>query len=549
MNPTRKYLEHYAQVNADTVTGVIVERMPDGTYLYEDVATGAKRYATANLRDEFTIGSRVRIDRVSASRGVIGSQDTILTRAPREQRGLSATTPAVDRQGVDRTVIMSVSPDPLVIYAGGDPGTQTFEGVGFDSQAATYVSSYEGGPSPELTDEDPPVTSDTSCVMNISAASDAARGDFDAIINGARAPKALRILNPLPFSPTYGFFVVADSTTNELVLVAYIAGSPPWSTIEHVIWKRSTPLGGTVLRIAQIANGEYLVFFAGGGARRVTISSAGAFTFSAIGNHPEPWSPYAQFAVNGGNIYYGTAANSYVEVNIVTGAVVRTLLAASSVPYRGSLYHGATDSFYTANSLDVGGDIKIHKIDRVTGSDTTARLSFSPASPDAVTSEGDSLFWVMSDYLTANKTKIRKILASTLGSTATSDDLTTAMRGNGHLWVANGRVRAPLRSIATGASGKRPLVSVVTGLTGGQEENAGSGFEGVGAVLVPADEGPWGSDPFVWRIMDVTSGTPAIVIRGKDARAGNSVEQIELQIPSTDLPPASAGLGLGWTAI
>lgn len=198
MNKTRAYLAHLTRETADTITGKILERMPDGTYKYEDIATGAVRFATANLRDEFAIDSRVRIDRVSASRGTIGSQDTITNRAPREQRGLSETTPAEDRVAVDRIVIMTVDPDPLEIREGGDPRAQTFTGTGFDSQLVTYVTSYEGGPDPDITDASAQVLSDTSAAVNISADTGSARGDFDAIINGARAKKALRILRPLP---------------------------------------------------------------------------------------------------------------------------------------------------------------------------------------------------------------------------------------------------------------------------------------------------------------------------------------------------------------
>lgn len=553
MNETRKYLEHHAQETADAITGEIIERTPDGTYRYRDIRTGAERFATANLGDDFSPGSRVRIDMVSASRGTIGSQDTILTRAPREQRGLSATTPAEERVGAGRTVILSVSPDPLIIHAGGDPGEQTFTGIGFESQPATYVSSYVGGPDPVVTDDSAPVVSDTSVAMSIAADVDSPRGDFDAIVNGARARKALRILRPPPFAPEWGLFVLVDSASNELVSVAFVAGAGPWTTVPHVIWSRSGYLGGTVLRLVQVDADIFVVFFVGGGARRVYFTpSTGVFTMDAAGTHPEPWSVYAQFAAPAGSwIYYGTADNRFLEVHQQTGAVNRTLLAASSLPYRGAHYHAGTASLFTANALNVGGSIKIQKIDSSTGMVTTANLVFEPSTPDVITSNGDDLLVYFRDGNSSGglDSNIRKLSASTLGSGATSSDLEPSSMPTGFAFYSESGVRIPIRTDVTGASAKRKLVSVQQPFAGGFSANEADGFEGCGAVLVPEPEGPWGY-PYLWRLMRVSSGTASIVIRGLAMLgSGGMSGAINIAIPSSDLAPGSADLGLGWTAL
>lgn len=225
MNPTKKYLQGRDRETADTVTGKLIERMPDGTYLYEAVDSGARRYATPRGTDEFAIGSRVRIDRVSASRGTIGSQDTIVSSAPREQRGLSGTTPVIDRVGVGRTAVISVDPDPLVIVAGGDPGAQVFTGIGFDSQPATYVTMYEGGPDPDVANDDDPVASDTEVTMSILADVTSPLGEFDAIVNGYRVSKALRILPPAEEPPLEPLLPRVFAMRYDGALVVYDPGT------------------------------------------------------------------------------------------------------------------------------------------------------------------------------------------------------------------------------------------------------------------------------------------------------------------------------------
>lgn len=193
VSETRDYFDHFSKRTADTATGEIMERLPGGTYLYRDIASGAVRYATPNRGDEFAIGSRVRIDRPSASRAVVGSQDVISSRAPREQRGLSGTTPAITRVGTDRVSIVAMDPDPLELVAGGDGGVQAFSGQGF-LEAVTYVDA--DGNEIALVEDDAPVVTDTEIVMSVSAAIDTPRGWFDAVTTGARSRRALRVRGP-----------------------------------------------------------------------------------------------------------------------------------------------------------------------------------------------------------------------------------------------------------------------------------------------------------------------------------------------------------------
>lgn len=195
VNETRKYLDHHARTTADNITATVETRNDDGTYMVRTIAGKALRRAgKSNPTDEFAIGSRVIIAEPANTRNVIGSQPVILSRAPREQRGLSATTPSESRTGVSRAVITTVDPDPLILIAGGDAGEQVITGFGF-TEAASYVD--REGAAVVLDNESAPIVTATKITMHVAAPSDAEPGEYAVATSGARARTGLVIQ---PFS-------------------------------------------------------------------------------------------------------------------------------------------------------------------------------------------------------------------------------------------------------------------------------------------------------------------------------------------------------------
>lgn len=193
MDPTAAYLDHFAQVTADVVLATITARNDGGTYNIRTVSGRAEMPAAKNVAsDEFAINSRVLVQMPGNSRTVLGAMPVILGRAPREQRGLSATTPDESSSTFGRSGVINFDPEPLILVRGGDSAEQTFIGYGFGSEPAEYLGHGEGVP-PLLTVDDSGVTS-TVVTMTISADEDSPLGLFDAVVSGVTVPNALKIV-------------------------------------------------------------------------------------------------------------------------------------------------------------------------------------------------------------------------------------------------------------------------------------------------------------------------------------------------------------------
>lgn len=194
MSETRDYLDSFARTTADVRIATVESRNDDGTYMLRYVDTQAlDRAAKANPIDEFSLGSRVIVQMPSGSRTVIGSNPVIVSRAPREQRGLSATTPTATRNVYERASITGVDPDPLILERGGAAAEQVIMGFGLTT-AATYEAST--GDDPALTNSSAPVVTPTKVTMNIGADSDSPLGEFNVKIGNTIAKRALRIVEP-----------------------------------------------------------------------------------------------------------------------------------------------------------------------------------------------------------------------------------------------------------------------------------------------------------------------------------------------------------------
>jgi hypothetical protein len=288
MNETKRYLAHLTVETADTITGEILERRSNGVYLYKEVRTGAYRFATPNTTEEYTVGSRVRIDRPSASRSVVGSQDVITGRVAKEQRGLSGTTPSTDREYFDRASITSVDPDPLILTAGGAAGVQTITGHGF-TEAASYFARGDS-PDPELTETEAADVSDTEVVMTISADAASPLGDFHVAINGAVASTALRILAARRV-PTLWYWRADGS---ELLSVNKTTGA--------IIGAWANPGGDSTYR-PLVSDGSYVYALTTTHLLRVRMSTgvADSYALTVTPNY------YDQAAAVSGKVYYAEA--------------------------------------------------------------------------------------------------------------------------------------------------------------------------------------------------------------------------------------------------
>lgn len=201
MSETLDYLDRFAKVTADVVLATVTAPPTDDEYYrVELIDSRGEMLASNNVGEWFAAGSRVLVHLPSASRSVVGATAVIVSRAPREQRGLSATTPAVSRDYFDQSSVTGINPDPLVLIAGGDPETHVIMGAGLD-EAAEYVGQGPTGVPPNLTNTAPPVVTPTKVTMTVAADEDSPLGNFDIVVSGVKLRGALRIEAPAPGEP------------------------------------------------------------------------------------------------------------------------------------------------------------------------------------------------------------------------------------------------------------------------------------------------------------------------------------------------------------
>lgn len=250
----RQYLAHYSQITADNVTATIESRNDDDTFMVREIGSRALvRASKANPSDEFKTGARVIITRPSASRSVLGTSAVILSRAPRDQKGLSETTPAESRAFTENSMIISIDPDPLVLVAGGDAAEQTIIGRGF-AAAATYSAPGDLA-DPIVTDAVAPSVTPTTIVMNISADADSPLGMFVAEIGTLKARNALKIIAAPPPPPSY--YVVTGEITVDPELY-------PDSTFKTVLWILDSLTLELVHQVEILEERSWSVFAIGG---------------------------------------------------------------------------------------------------------------------------------------------------------------------------------------------------------------------------------------------------------------------------------------------
>lgn len=252
MNPTAEYLDSFAKTTADVRIATIEVRNDDDTYDVRYIDTRSlDRAAKANPVDEFALGSRVLVQMPSNSRTVVGALPVILSRAPREQRGLSGTTPAESDDRYSKAIVTGVDPDPLILERGGDPGEQVILGVSL-SEAASYLS--RTGDDPVLVEEDAPVITGSKVTMSFAADADCPLGDFDIDINGVKVSKALRVVeNSRVIGPYLYVTTVVNAPSFTGIPTLRKVNVPDFGLLASFSGTvNGSPIGGTVAQLGEV---------------------------------------------------------------------------------------------------------------------------------------------------------------------------------------------------------------------------------------------------------------------------------------------------------
>jgi hypothetical protein len=331
MNETADYLDHFGKRTADVVTATIEARNDDDSYMCRTIGSRALlRAAKANPVDEFALGSRVLVSQPAATRNAIGAQPVILSRAPREQRGLSGSTPADTEDQIRRPSLRSVDPDPLVLIAGGADASQVFNGSGFTA-GATY-DGHGDTPAPTIVEMNAPSVTSTRVIEQIRAGGMSAVGSFDALVAGIRAPDALTVSR---FYPKGMIFYPG----------ARIYGI--WADYGTVL-RQSAILAHAADRTFGVDPDTLIAFYAIGGAAKTTPK------LLTLTDYPAPAFPhpneFGQVVYDGvDSLWYGSGHTLY-KVAIADGTATAIHTAADD--YEGVAYDSTNDTIF-ASSKDV----------------------------------------------------------------------------------------------------------------------------------------------------------------------------------------------------
>lgn len=342
MNETGRFLDGFARSRSDIVQAKIVSLNDDGSYMCRLFASDALvRASPSNPNERYTVNSLVQLAAPSASRTVIGTSYTVLQRAPRQQRGISATTPdAIETRKAARPVVLGVDPLPLEIEAGGDGDEQTITGF-----ALTEAATYEDG----IEEDAPPTVTDTEVTMRIAAPTGTPLGDYDLTISGITIKDAVRVV---------------ERDEAEHTAAVYIPGASIFkvSVDDGALLNTSAPLDEEAVQTFTIAPDTIIAFYDGGGAailnRDLDIIASVTGVSGGLLRFPPP-NEWAQIAYDGADSLWYGSGNVLCKVNATTGDAVAIHTAGSS--YEGVAVDGA-NVFACARDTKV-----VRKFDRASG--------------------------------------------------------------------------------------------------------------------------------------------------------------------------------------
>lgn len=185
MNDFADYFRSLTKRTTGFKLAKVVERYADGTYKVADIASEAeRRVSKTNPSEEYAVGSWVYVGSPTGGRSVIGASDVILSRAPADQKGLSASVPDHIDEEVSVAVVTRIVPDPVVLEAGGASQAAAIYGAGL--LAPTYSD-------PGITDASAPVVTPTRVDLELVAGGAVAPGRYALNVGSARVPGAIRV--------------------------------------------------------------------------------------------------------------------------------------------------------------------------------------------------------------------------------------------------------------------------------------------------------------------------------------------------------------------
>ena len=207
MNEFSEYFHNLGKRQTSVKLAKVIARNDDGTYTVADIATGSQRRCSkTNPAEEYALNSWVYIGSPTGGRTVIGASDVILSRAPADQKGLSASTPDTVTEGVAGVVISKIVPDPIVLTAGGAAVAASIYGAGF------LVGPSYGDPG--ITDNVAPVITPTRIDVSLIASAPVLGANYPLTVGNTKAPNAIQVIGVppvfVPLAPT-GFVAVNGS--------------------------------------------------------------------------------------------------------------------------------------------------------------------------------------------------------------------------------------------------------------------------------------------------------------------------------------------------
>lgn len=542
MNETADYLDHFSRSRADVIEATIESRNDDGTYMVRTIARQAiLRASKSNPADEFTVGERVLVQLPSASGNSIGAGAVIVSRAPRDQRGLSGTTPAEEVGSFDAAIVISVDPDPLILVADGEEGQQIITGSGLTA-AAAYVASGTGS-APTIFETEGADIADTEVTMTVRADVASATGTFDLTINGVRVRNALKVLPPGPVSVEFGVFVLAGGGTNQTLVTVRDYTGETLAT--------SADLGAAILRFVQVSADEFAVFLVGGGGWLATVDPVTGAIALASRPFPLPCLDRTQFAVDGVSIFYGDSLNRLLEVSLVTGGILNVWKSADTTPWRAVHVDVGSNCIFTGNATADSGFYRVRRIHRGTLVETVttnaASIPTGAGAPRVIAGDGTKVYVIGGTEASGSSSLFRwRYNIATLALEAGSENLglSTYSRTNGDAFVTHGRMLLTRRRDSSTISRFAEWVTL-TPSTSGQWADAGTGL---GVTVIPAAEGELLFDA-AWFVTALAAPPNTVQLHAHQLGGTSAQFSAYASTINTALTGVAADCGLGWVAV
>lgn len=318
----------------DHKQATILSRNTDGSYQYETLRTKQVGTATpANPSEDFAPGARVVVGPLAASRETPGAGTVILTRNPREQRGV-ALIPSAAATQLSRAVMTSIVPNPVRLGIGDvNPQQLVIHGLNLTG-APTYGHA-------NIVDDSAPVITSTLITCQLVAEAGCPVGSFSLTIHGTEARDVIETYEMPPwFLYLSGY---ENNTTNYVPTVVKIdPGALSVATVFQGVasgtTRRASGLcyGNGIVRALVAESGTNDVYLLVCNLNTGTASQVGPLTpncgLSGTSNHEIVWDGTR-------SVFCSTESPNYFLYG-VTDAGVLTTIATFTSPGQRLLWDG-----------------------------------------------------------------------------------------------------------------------------------------------------------------------------------------------------------------